>query len=334
MMKSVAQKLMGWLVALGWVYFTYLFGWLGVYLLTGDHWWRVAMLTALAHHVFWPLPLVIGLAALTRRRSLWVGSGVAIVAWVALFGGLFNFRLSAPPDSASTFRVLTYNVASWNDNAETVAAIIRAADADVVALQELGPNLADPLGPELAEEYPYQLLKPEPIVTGMGLLSRYPIEPVATEEAFWGEWVGDPQAVIVELPGGPVTVLNAHFVRGRGREANASQVAEWTAAQPESVIVMGDLNATDLSDAYGTLVDGGLRDTWREVGWGYGGTFPASPTLGYIAKRPVRIVPARMARIDFILHTTDLTAHSVERLPWDGRSDHLPVVAEFARAGE
>jgi endonuclease/exonuclease/phosphatase (EEP) superfamily protein YafD len=332
-MKPVTQKLLAWLVILGWVYFTYLFVWFGLYLLSGDRWWYMLLLNSLAHHAFWPLPLIAVLATITRRRSLWAGIGAAVMVWAILFGGLFNFRQPTAQASSPTFRAMTYNVESRNRDVEAVAATIRAADADVIGLHELAPTLALALGSELREEYPYRMFNSDTGIYGMGILSRYPIEPVETEEALYGLWIGDPQAVRIELPEGPVMVLHVHFTQGRNRDVNASQVTAWAASQAEPVVVVGDLNATDLSDTHGILTDGGLQDAWREVGWGYGSTFPMVDNIVPYLSGPM-FSPKKLIRIDYVFHTDDLRAIDVERLPWDGQSDHLAVVAEFSRAND
>ncbi len=79
-MKATAKR---YLVASVWVYFTLLFGWLGIYLLTGDRFGLISLVNLLAVYYFAPLPLVFVAAWLTRRRELWIGAllGMAAFAW-------------------------------------------------------------------------------------------------------------------------------------------------------------------------------------------------------------------------------------------------------------
>jgi endonuclease/exonuclease/phosphatase (EEP) superfamily protein YafD len=88
----------------------------------------------------------------------------------------------------------------------------------------------------------------------------------------------------------------------------------------QPTLIMGDLNTTDQTMTYRFMVDADLRDTWREIGWGLGYTWP------------VRLrgnnLPFPVMRIDFIWHTNNFQAMSA----WVGPktvSDHLPVIADL-----
>ncbi len=59
--------------------------------------------------------------------------------------------------------------------------IINAANADIVALQELPPAAAAVFEAQLREEYPYQALDPQPDYAGQGVLSRFPI----VADSYW-----------------------------------------------------------------------------------------------------------------------------------------------------
>ena len=71
---------------------------------------------------------------------------------------------------------------SWNLELGSKAAAdsvagIAAADADLVALQELTPDVAKAIeaDPALRKRYPYRILEARDGVAGMGLLSRRPL---------------------------------------------------------------------------------------------------------------------------------------------------------------
>jgi len=331
-MKLLARIIVFGLVASSWAYLTGLFTWLGLYLLFGTSRNSLFLFTSLVHLVFLPVPALLALAALAHRRSLWVGGGAAVLVWLALFGGLYNLPARTARAAGATIRAMTYNVEYRNTDVAAVAGTIRAADADVVGLQEVNPALAEDLEVVLAEEYPYQIHDPNVSVTGLSLLSRYPFEVVAAPDVFQGVWYGDPQLVEVEHPAGSVFVINAHFAHGH-LEEDAGQIVQFVSGQQQPVVVLGDMNATDLADPYKQLVKGGLRDAWREAGWGYGSTFPATSFARRIRGVPV-LVPSRLVRIDHVFHTAHFTPRAAERLPWDGRSDHLAVVAELSLSAE
>jgi len=76
------------------------------------------------------------------------------------------------------------------------------------------------------------------------------------------------------------------------------------------------------------LIASVLRDSWREAGYGFGHTFPGTPTIP--GTRPVILgiqVPKWLIRIDCIFHSPDLFASTAQIIPSDGASDHRPVMA-------
>ena len=87
------------------------------------------------------------------------------------------------------------------------------------------------------------------------------------------------------------------------------------------VVVAGDLNMTDQSPGYKELTRR-LGDAHREVGWGLGLTFP---------DREARRItsPFPLMRIDYILHSRDITAHRAY-VGDRGGPTHRYVVAELS----
>jgi endonuclease/exonuclease/phosphatase (EEP) superfamily protein YafD len=78
----------------------------------------------------------------------------------------FNFvprllpRLSRVQAEAHTteLRVMTFNVHYANRNASGIARLIQAEQPDLIAFQELTPDLAELLLPELESAYPYRAI--------------------------------------------------------------------------------------------------------------------------------------------------------------------------------
>jgi endonuclease/exonuclease/phosphatase (EEP) superfamily protein YafD len=71
--------------------------------------------------------------------------------------------------------------------------LARASNADMITLQELNLRVAEAIQRDLAREYPYQVLDPQESVTGMSVISRYPLSP--TGQTLPGAWVGTPQRI-------------------------------------------------------------------------------------------------------------------------------------------
>ncbi len=342
MNHRILSFLTRWSVALSWVYYTCLFGWAFFYVLTGDRYGIVALINSLAVYLFLPLPLILPLALLTRRRELWIGLGVGSAIFLWLWGGYFVPRTaSAHAADAPAITVMTYNALGLQTHIEPVLDVIRAENADVVCLQEVNNALADSLQTELIDEYPYQYLDPIDDVRGMGAISRYPIELKAEQLPF--QWIGTPEVFALDWQGQSVTLINFHtFAAGLGtpeamdynnrtREIQALVLAESarTAAANGPVIACGDANTTPLSDAYRTITRD-LKDSWREVGFGFGHTFPGSDIKG--SSRP-RIygwpVPQWLARIDYVFHSNHWQAVEAHAANFDGVSDHRGVVVRL-----
>jgi endonuclease/exonuclease/phosphatase (EEP) superfamily protein YafD len=342
------------LVTLARVYFTLLFAWAILHALFGDRWWWLFLPNSFAVYLFLPLPAILVIALLARRRETWLGFGVALALGAYLFGGLFlpkfqPTRLATPIVAAgrqarasdAMLTVMTYNLLGFNENREGIVAALRASNADVIALQELNPPVAESIQRELAREYPYQALDPQFGVDGLGVISRYLLHP--TDQNLPGaNWVGTPQVLELDWNGTSVMLLHFHpfptNLNGaanmewsvRIREQQARAVADFVVEHPKPLIAPVDFNANDQSTAY-AIVTSVLVDSWREAGWGLGHTFPGAASSG--SSRPVIAgipVPMWMARIDYVFHSYHWRATSAWIGPWDGVSDHRPVVARLA----
>jgi vancomycin resistance protein VanJ len=328
------------LVTLARVYFTMLFAWAILHVLFGDRWWWLFLLNSFAVYFFFPLPVILVIALLVRRRETWIGFGVALVLGVYLFGGLFLPKYHAARANGPTLTVMTYNLLGFNENREGIVTALRASNADIITLQELNPAVAESIQRDLAHEYPYQALDPQFGVVGLGVISRYPLH--STSQTLSStDWVGTPQ--VLELDWNGTTVMLLHFhpfptnLNGaanmewsvRAREKQARVIADFVAAHSEPLVAPVDFNANDQSTAY-AIATRVLVDSWREAGWGLGHTFPGAASYGSSRPSIAGIpVPMWMARIDHVFHSRHWRARSAWIGPWDGVSDHRPVVAQL-----
>jgi vancomycin resistance protein VanJ len=306
-------------------------GGLGLHQLVDRDWWWLFLLSSLSVYLFIPLPLVLLTAWRTGRRELWLGFFLGVTLWLYLFGALFWPGTQAAQANDQILRVATYNALGTNPDTAGMLAVIRETNADVVAIQELSPELARALVNEMAERYPYRALQPSLGVTGMGIVSRYPLEelPHRSEAAYW---IGQPQLAQLDFNGQTVTLFNFHAVPPQAgirhplgiprtirvtmgiREQQAQAIAALPDQYPGPLIVMGDLNANDQSRAY-RIATANLHDVWREAGWGVGASFH-----GFLGPPFVRI--------DYIFYSDHWQAASAE-MGRDGGSDHLPITADL-----
>ncbi len=269
---------------------------------------------------------------------------------------------AAPGQPAVDLRVMTFNLLYVNGAPEELAAAVRRAAPDVLLVQELSPTLATSLDAALRDEYPYRDLRPHPGPEGGGVWSRRPLRVEETWGGVGGvDGVGSAggastatgptrnslrwQHLSLEHGGRRVHLVNLHLTppevyfgtvrrlpvpvyvgqstAQRRREVDAFVPAVRALAR-EPLVVAGDLNLTDQTPEYRLLRSTGLRDAYREAGWGFGLTFPAHPKLHL---RGLGLPIPSLIRIDYVLHSRHFTTRSAAVLQEVTGSDHRPVVA-------
>lgn len=339
---KLGQRAWPWMIATLHLYLVGIGIWAVLHLTYGDRWWWLFLLNTFAVYlIILPLPLLLIMALLTRRRDLWVGLGAMAILWTGLYGRARIGDIPIQPnDTRPTLTVMTSNILGYNEEIDAGIQALRRSGADVIGLQELNPSVASAIQRELADTYPYQVLAPKNGVTGMGVISRYPITP--TEAALPGRWVGGPQVLDLSWEGETITLVNFHAIPPgtyrpavlnytiSERERQAQLLAELAASRPGPVILLGDLNASERSDAYAIMTED-LHDVWRENGWGLGHTFPGALSDG--SSRPVIAglpAPKWLVRLDYVFHNQAWETQSARIGPWDGYSDHRPVIATLA----
>lgn len=311
-------------------YATAVVSWAALHFLFGDGFGWLFLLNTGAIYMMLLLPMWIIRPFITKHK-LDICIAVLLIGIALLrFGGLLPTSSSASTD-APTLTVMTTNLLVSNTNIDGIETAFRSSDADIIAIQELSPRHARMLQNRLIDEYPYQLLDAQQTVYGMGIISRYPLEqlPLPFSEQFW---IGTPQLVQIEFDGTPIQLINFHAIPPVGapfpdvrairiRETQARQLATFAQGSETAVILLGDLNATDQSQAHAILRQE-MQDSWHTAGVGLGNTWPGMNV------RPFDLVtlPRWLARIDHIFVSHDLHVASAQIGPWDGGADHRPVI--------
>ena len=233
------------------------------------------------------------------------------------------------PVQAGHLRVMTFNVKSCAEGLDQVAAAIRAAKPDVVALQEVDNGTTRSGGVDQARElarrldFPWAVHIPTTQMYGgdygMALLSRVPIKSLERRPLPVPRGL-EPRAVaraILDVGGTEIALYKAHLSpmpqRGRLRAEQATVVARMIAAETRPVILVGDFNDTATSGAV-RILSSHLQDAWLAAGTGPAGTFPL-PLVGSL-------------RYDYVLASREFEIQRARVLPGDA-SDHHPVVADL-----
>lgn len=315
------------------VYSAVVVGWFVLNRLLGDVWWLLPI-TGAQQVLFSPLPVALIGTIGTRSFKATVSLTPVVIVFGVVFGPLLVPKIGGPPPVQDMVRLMTFNILYSNESLTDTEATIRAVAPDALVMQEVTQRQWEWLLDALAGLYPYHAR-----AEGVAILSQYPI----TDEGFVTIDERPPVLwVDLEVDGRPARLIGAHlapllFMRLlNGPQPFPQAVNEVTAQREEAVraisqmvveaqthgraVWMGcDCNITDQTAIYRAIAGLGLRDVFREVGWGFGYTMPGHAAQG--------IERANYTRIDYIWHTPDTIALDVQVPDAPTGSDHLPVAA-------
>jgi endonuclease/exonuclease/phosphatase family metal-dependent hydrolase len=278
--------------------------------------------------------------------------GLLLVVATLLAAALGTTAVVAPAAMASDARTLAaereLRVASFNIHHGVgldgvldlmrIAAVVEQTGAEVVGLQEVDRHwsarsnfvdqatwLAERLDMHLAFGANLNLDPPAPGAPrrqfGTAILSAHRIR--ATTNTLLPRPLGGEQRGLLEVQikvrGIPVRVFNTHLQHDSQVErlAQVERIRQILATASESVVLLGDLNATPDTPEIAGLTDL-LVDAWLTAGVGDGFTFDAATPH---------------ARIDYVMSSGNVVARTAAVLTTDA-ADHLPVVADLALPGK
>lgn len=310
------------IIAAVWVLAVGLAAWNFLRIYPGDRWLLVRLGNYFAPWLFMATALALVVALLVRRPWL---TRVVLLLTLIFIARYWPLLVPRPPllsagNDASELQVMTFNVNYANRNASDIAELIRAESPDVIAMQELVPDLANSLQAELESEYPYFLYDSSQGLTG--LISRYPLRaqpilPVLKHN----------QRASVETPGGTVTVWSVHLATALSQygwewqRAMAAAIAQEAAQEAGPLILLGDFNTTDQTENYRLVADQ-LTDVHWSAGRGFGFTWPDLRRYGADTA-----ILGPVVRIDHIFVSEHFTPEEIHVIPSGYGSDHQPVVA-------
>lgn len=276
-------------------------------------------------------------ASAPRRAERVRGFRLSFAGVLPILGlALLAACASAPRESAPvTFRVMTYNIHHGEGldgrvDLNRIAELVRAQQADIVALQEVdrGVQRTD------RRDFPAELAALTGLTCvfsnnfafqggeyGNAVLTRFPVVRWTNTHLRMlrpAEQRGVLQLVL-DVQGRELLFLNTHIdyrPDDAERLANVGQFREVLAQYPGlPAVFAGDFNDTPGSRTYHALSED-WADVWRSAGTGEGFTIPSQ-------------TPNK--RIDYLWIRQDSPLHAVRAwVPASTASDHLPLVADFA----
>jgi endonuclease/exonuclease/phosphatase (EEP) superfamily protein YafD len=311
------------------VYLTLLFTWAVFWWFTGDRFWLLTLINRMVPFLFVPVPMFV--LQHWRQRQWWgVGlSALPIVLFMALYWPYLLPHRAA--GTAADLRVLTYNVLFTNMDATAVAQNIRHYHPDLVALQEVQPEMMAALEALLGDEFPFAVMGGENAYGTTAVFSRHPF----TETTILDLGVDRPAVVVtMMLDEQPVTFISAHLLayglvwvpipdipaevnqRTHDQNRQAQIILDEAERRGNVVILACDCNTKETSSTY-NLLRRAMVNAARQVGWQVGDRWHGAKS------------EQNLQHIDYVFYAGAVRATAVYRLNKDGGSDHQPILALF-----
>ena len=281
--------------------------------------WLLDIVGNFRFQYLWIGALTLGALWWTRQRAAFAAVGIALLMNLMVVAPYWWSSI-APPADDTRLTILHLNTRAANPAKEEVVELVRAAEADVIFLAEVTPDL---LGLLAAADLPYEQVAGTPESTRIGIVALARTSAVSGRLINLGK--SEVPGVLLEAPLGnrTIEILGFHTSspgeekRSADRNDQLAGAAALVAARERPMALIGDFNATPWTGAFRELLDSGLIDGQR--GRGVAGSWPA----GW---GPFQIP------IDHLLHTPELTTTSFAFGPSAG-SDHRSLLVAIALAG-
>lgn len=265
----------------------------------------------------WPavfaVPGVWSLVAVVRRR-VWGALAPLAASGALLVGPIGAVSWGRPGEPLeSDVRVLTYNIEHGVHGWDKVAEVIRAADPDILCLQEVAiawPERPDDPLLRYLEDFHWFRMR----TSGLLIASRFPLTGQAILPV---QKTKDDYLLIAhtEVDGRRITVMNTHLLPFCGGHYNQADVLNWpknfseaardrrmqlrlvldeVASRDGPVILCGDLNRNPTGPEYGWMTRE-LTDSYAAAGRGFGYTsnsFALGQRIDYVLSRGFETVQA------------------------------------------
>lgn len=305
--------------------------WLVSWLTFGDANWWLVLLNRFAPFLFIAIPIfLIWGFRLRQYRQLWL-----LLIPYLIFTWLYHPYLFPQVPQISSgqtqFSVMTYNVLFSNHDYDAVAKAVLTYEPDLVALQEVQPEMMDELEERLGRMYPYSMLGTENNYGTTAIFSKTPLT-----ESHVLDLQADRPAVVVKTSIGEqeVTFVAVHLLAYNLRWTKLKDIPEVvmqrTADQnrqaaillnelndEKGIIIVGcDCNSYETASSYRVLAQS-LNNAAREVGW-----------LLKAAPAGLR-QDLSLQHIDYVWFRGPIEPAHMYKVRDDGGSDHKPVLALF-----
>jgi vancomycin resistance protein VanJ len=303
--------------------------WFALWLAVRDGAWWLALINRVVPQMLAPAPVMVMLALARRSRTAVVASLAPLLILGILYWPYLIPRVARSADGPA-LKLMTFNVLFSNTDHDAVADVILRYRPDLVALQEVQPEMMAALIERLKDVYPFYLMGAEHPYGTTAAFSRHSLL-----DAYVLDLQADRPAVVltVDVAGRPVTFISAHLLayglewipplefpttvteRIAEQERQARLLIDEVRKHDDRVILACDCNSKETSGAYRILTDH-LTSAARVVGW-----VLAEPTFAGAQR------DTDLQHIDYVFYRGDLSAVEADLIRDTAGSDHLPVLA-------
>ncbi len=290
----------------------------------------VGLFISFVHVLIVPSLVLLPLFMATRHRWIALLLIVPFILTIVIYAPRLMSRAATAPIDGPRLSILSYNINGRNLEVDHVLTVIQQWNADLVAIQELSPWMAEAFAARLQDLYPYQALHPQEGFAGQGILSRYPI----TADDYWQINLGH-QRVQLEVDGTDITFYNTHPLHplrglrydGESRTEEVMDILKRAAAESGPLLIVGDFNLTEFTEDYARITRQ-YSDAFSQVGQGLGFTFP-----NYNNAFGLPFLPP-LARIDYVFHNAYFQADEAQVGNDAAGSDHFPLFVGLAQTND
>lgn len=306
--------------------------WFVLWFIFNDGIWWLMFLNRIVPYLFVPTLFLLAWVVFSRRYRLLPLIMIPVALFFVLFHPYVLPKVMVSEKTNVDLTVMTFNVRFGNQDYDAVADMILTYQPDLVALQEVQPEMMTALQLFISDAYPYSQMGAVHEYGTTAVFSRHPIS-----DATILDLEADRPAVVVkaEIDGKPITFISSHLLAyglwwvdwgdipsvadertiAQNRQV---QILLEEIEQLEGPVILGcDCNSKEISSSYRMLEDV-MQNSARQIGW----------TL-----RRNEIVNARqdvnLQHIDYIFFQGQINPANIVTIQNKSGSDHFPVFAEF-----
>ncbi len=313
------------------IYTAFISSWFVLWLFAGDKFWWMMALNRVGPYLFLPILIIIPITWVVKKPKLGLLLLPTLLIFSVLYWPYITPQFVSSPQSAD-LRVMTFNVLHSNKNFAGTANIILNQSPDLVALQEVQPEMMTFLQASLESSYPYSFMGIENDWGTTAIFSRYPIIEKASLD-----FINDRPVTIVtvQVESEVITFAAVHLrpyvldftpipdmpgvIKQRTQEQNRQTelLLETLETYGDLAIIACDCNSMELSSSY-RILKKSMKSASREIGWQIGNqAIGTSPDLN-------------LRHIDFVFYQGNIEPTTTFLVDDMGGSDHKPLVVDFA----